>query len=174
MSDISMNVTDTRIAAVYSSKDAVMQAKAVVMRKLGLSERKIKVIAPHESHVSEKLEGKASKVKSQMWSLHVTWGLLGFVIGMIVAYFLSSSGPMWAQQNVGFTYLALVSPGLFIGLFIGGFLSLKPERDTVNQEVVKGNEENHWTLVVDTDDTPIERNDVLDEIEQTRVESISK
>jgi len=42
MSDISMNVTDTRIAAVYSSRDAVMQAKAAIIRKLGLSERKNK------------------------------------------------------------------------------------------------------------------------------------
>ena len=174
MSDISMNVTDTRIAAVYSSRDAVMQAKAVIMRKLGLSEQKVKVIAPTDTNVSEKLEGKAKKVKSEMWSLHLIWGLLGFMGGMLIAYYLTTNGPQWAQQSVGFTYLALVSPGLFIGLFIGGFLSLKPERDTVNQEAVKGKEDNNWTLVVDTQDTPFKRDDVLDEIEHTRVESISK
>jgi len=135
---------------------------------------KIKVIAPKENNVSEKLEGKASKVKSEMWSLHVICGLLGFIGGMVLAYYLTTFGPQWAQQNTGFTYLALVSPGLFIGLFIGGFLSLKPERDTVNQEVVKGNEDRNWTLIVDTENTPLERNDVLEEIEQTRVESITK
>lgn len=174
MSNISMNVTDTRIAAVYASHDALLQAKAVIMRKLGLHERKVKVIPPNQNDVSAELEGKASKVKSEIWTLHVIWGLLGFMAGMVLALYLTTDGPQWARENVIYTYIALVSPGLFIGLFIAGFLSLKPQRDMVNQEATKGTQNNQWTLIVDTADSSVERDDVIEQLEQTEVKELTK
>ena len=44
-------------------------------------------------------------------------------------------GPALTQQNPLFTYIALISPGIFTGLFIAGLLGLRPDRSQIIQTV---------------------------------------
>ncbi len=174
MTDFSLHVTDKRVAAIYLSKEQVLSASAVIRRRLGLPERKVKVISPNESKPERKLEKRSEKVGANMFNLHYFYGALGLVIGMVIAYLLVTFGPVWTQQNPVFTYIALISPGLFVGLFIAGFLSLKPEHDPINQETIEKQDEGKWTLVVDTEDTSCSRDDVVKEMETTEVVEIQK
>lgn len=174
MTDYSLNVSDTRVAATYDTHDRVLQAKTIIKRKLGIADKKIKVVAPNDGRTERKLEGRSEKVGNNMLNLHFFYGALGFLIGMLLAFILVESGPSWAQQNPMFTYIALVSPGLFIGLFIAGFMSLKPQHDVINQTVMESQSEAKWTLVIDTEDTSFSRDQVIGEIKQTNVVEVQK
>lgn len=174
MNDFTMNVTDSRVVATYSTQDKLRAACAVLKRKLSVSPSSMKVISPQTDDVGKKLEPRSEKVGSNMLNLHFIYGSVGVIIGMVAAYILATYGPQWAQQNPIFTFIALVSPGLFTGLFLAGFMSLKPERDIVNQEVVSQNNKGEWVLVVNTENESLSRDDVIEEIENTDVIDIQK
>lgn len=174
MSDFTLNVSDTRVVATYYSKDKVKAATAVLVKKLSLSPKSLKIISPDESNVSGRLESRREKVGENMLTLHFVYGSAGLIISMLLAHLLIGFGPEWAQQNQMFTYIALVSPGLFIGLFVAGFLSLKPERDIITQEVVKQNNDGKWTLVIDTENEAISRDDIVEEVKNTNAMNIQK
>lgn len=174
MTDFSLHVTDKRVAAIYLSKEQVLSASAVIRRKLGLPDRKVQVISPTESKPEDKLEKRSEKVGANMFNLHYFYGTAGLLVGIIIAYLLVNFGPAWSQQNPVFTYIALISPALFVGLFLAGFLSLKPEHDPINQETIEKQSEGKWTLVVDTENTSCSRDDVVKEMENTEVLEIQK
>jgi uncharacterized protein YacL len=168
MTAIINNMLDDRVAATYKTKDDINQAKIVLTRKLGIRESKVKIIAPSDNMKDAKLEGKSQKVGSNMLMSHVRNTLLGFVIGMIIAFLLVQYGPALTQNNPMFTYIALISPGIFIGMFFAGFRSLKPEHDIINQHAVKAQQENYWTLLIETKDTDISKDAICEEIEHTK------
>ena len=167
MTAIIKNMLDHRVAATYKTKDDIKQAKIVLTRKLGLPESKIKIIAPSDDMQGAKLEGKSKKVGNNMLMSHVRNTLLGFLIGMVIAFLLVQYGPALTQNNPMFTYIALISPSIFIGMFFAGFRSLKPEHDIINQHAVKAQQENYWTLLVESKDLDISKEAICEEIEHT-------
>jgi hypothetical protein len=168
MTAIIKNILDDRVAATYKTQDDIKQAKIVLTRKLGLQDSKIKIIAPSDNMEGVKLEGKSKKVGNNMLMSHVRNTLLGFLLGMAIAFLLVQYGPALAQNNPMFTYIALISPGIFIGMFFAGFRSLKPEHDIINQQAVKAQQENYWTLLVETKDMDISKDAICEEIEHTQ------
>jgi hypothetical protein len=167
MSVIINNILDHRVAATYKTKDDIKQAKIVLTRKLGLRESNVKIIAPNDNMEGAKLEGKSKKVGNNMLMSHVRNTLLGFLIGMAIAFILVQYGPALTQNNPMFTYIALISPGIFIGMFFAGFRSLKPEHDIINQHAVKAQQENYWTLLVETKDMDMSKEAICEEIQHT-------
>lgn len=168
MTAIINNLLDERVAATYKTKDDVTQARIVLLRKLGLRDSNVKIIAPNDEFQGRKLEGRSKKIGSNMLRLHLRHTLFGFVIGMAIAFLLVQFGPALAQNNPFFTYIALISPGVFIGLFYAGLRSLKPEHDAINQQAMKAKEENYWTLLVETQDEKVTKDAICDEIQQTQ------
>lgn len=167
MSAITNNMFDDRVIATYASVDKVKQAKIVLKRKLGLTDNKIEIIAPNNGVISQKLEGNSKAIGSNMLKLHVKYATIGLVVGMIAAFLLVKFGPALTQSNPMFTYIALISPGIFIGTFYAGLRSLKQEHDIVNQQAVKAKQEDYWTLMVDTQDTDISKEAICEEIKDT-------
>ena len=167
MTAIINNMLDDRVAATYKTKDDINQAKIVLTRKLGLRESKVKIIAPSDRMEGAKLEGESNKVGNNMLMLHIRNTFLGFVIGMVIAFLLVQFGPALTQNNPMFTYIALISPSIFIGMFFAGFRSLKPEHDIINQHAVEAQQENYWTLLVETKEIDISKDAICEEIQQT-------
>ena len=64
----------------------------------------------------------------------VAW-LNRLIVGLVAAFLLTQFGLALTQQNPLFTYIALISPGIFIGLFIAGLIGLRPDRNEVIQTV---------------------------------------
>lgn len=62
-------------------------------------------------------------------------GGIGLLVGLLFAFILVEFGPALTQQNPLFTYIALISPGIFTGLFIAGLLGLRPDRSQIIQTV---------------------------------------
>ena len=74
-------------------------------------------------------------MKSQLHRRIYSLGFAGLAVGLIAAFLLTQFGPALTKQNPLFTYIALISPGLFIGLFIAGLMGLRPDRNEVIQTV---------------------------------------
>lgn len=168
MTGITSNNLDQRVAATYPSKDKATQAKVILTRKLGLNEKSIKIIEPQDDATGEKLEGSSKSVGRKMLSLHLVYPLVGLIIGMIIAFLLVSYGPLFTQNSPMFTYVALISPGIFIGVFVAGLRSLKPEHDGVNMTTVNAKQNNRWTLLVKTNNANVTKDELCEEIKQTQ------
>jgi len=172
MLDIVNNLGESRIAAIYNTQEDLERSKTIVFKKLGISEQNVEVISPSDAHTSEKLGGNSKAIGKSMWNLHLAFGFGGVLVGMGLAFILVEFGPAFTSQNPMFTYIALISPGLFIGLFLAGLLSLKPQHDQVNISVAEHKNEQEWTLIIDTADTKFSKQDVLAELKDTETVAI--
>ncbi|WP_232364936.1 hypothetical protein [Salinimonas marina] len=65
-----------------------------------------------------------------------------------MAWLLVSFGPALTQNNPLFTYIAMISPGIFIGLFIAGLISLRPDRSEVIDTVRHAIRRKHFAVIV--------------------------
>jgi hypothetical protein len=158
---------DDRVIATYSSRESLSRAKLVLMTKLGLSESCLQTIKPDDQATETKLEGKPKPIGKNMLRIHLWYSAIGLLIGLLIAQLLIEFGPTIASSNPMFTYIAFISPGIFIGVFSAGFRSLKPERDVVNMHAVSAKDKNQWTLVVNSDDTDLSKTEIVEEIKHT-------
>jgi len=159
--------TDSRIVAVYPSKEQLMQAKAVLKTKLGIKEKNLEVVSPEDPKVSGRLEGSSKKIGANMLRLHAIYVTVSFIVGMLIAYALVNHGPTITQLNPFFTYLALISPSIFLGAFYAGLISLKPWHDDTNLMVVDAAEEKNWSLIVSNDSPTVSKNAIEEELNET-------
>ncbi|MGQ8366159.1 hypothetical protein [Glaciecola sp. 1036] len=139
---------DDRIAVAVKGDMPVNQAKALLKRDIGLDESEINVVTPDDARVGEKLEMNSTQLGEKMLWWHIFFGFIGFLIGMFVAFLLVQFGPPLTQENPIFTFIALVSPGIFLGLFVAGALSLKPENDAQNLAVMSRQAHRLPTLLI--------------------------
>lgn len=159
---------DSRVAATYKSKDDASKAKHVLATKLGFQNSKIDIIEPNSTTQGEKLKVKSKAIGKSMLTMHIYNALIGVTVGMILAFLLVQYGPLLAQNNPLFTYIAFISPGLFIGLFFAGIRSFRPQHDVVNQHAVQTQENKYWTLMIDTAHANVSKKDICKEIEATQ------
>ncbi|MBF7073424.1 hypothetical protein ISG33_08450 [Glaciecola sp. MH2013] len=173
MSVVITNAFDHRIAAVYDEREKIEEARSLLKKRFNLDEKNIKILKPNESSVSAKLEGESAAIGKQMISDHFLYAFASFVFGMLVAVLLVGFGPAMFSNNPLFTFVALISPGIFMGVFYAGMRSLKPERDTINQAALKANNENNWTLLIDVEAVNVSKQKIVDEIKQTKALAMS-
>ncbi|WP_251140095.1 hypothetical protein [Alteromonas sp. ALT199] len=126
---------ELQVAAVFSSKQKVQEVLEIVQCNTTVEPSQVEVIEAGDPRMSEKLERKSDSIGKSMWSSHLLLGSLGLVAGLLAAFILTQFGPALTQQNPLFTYIALISPGLFIGLFIAGLIGLRPDRNEIIQTV---------------------------------------
>ena len=124
-----------QVAAVFSSRQKIQQALEVVQEETSVEISQVEIIEAGDPKVGEKLEPNNAAIGKNMWSSHLLLGSIGLIAGLMAAFFLTQFGPALTQQNPLFTYIALISPGLFIGLFIAGLIGLRPDRNEVIQTV---------------------------------------
>ena len=126
---------ELQVAAVFPSKIKVQEVLEIVQEETSVEASQIEIIEAGDPNMSEKLERNSASIGKSMWSSHLLLGSVGLVVGLVTAFLLTLFGPALTQQNPLFTYVALISPGIFIGLFIAGLIGLRPDRNQVIQTV---------------------------------------
>lgn len=126
---------ELQVAAVFPSKRKVQEVLEIVQEETSVEASQIEIIEAGDPNMSEKLERNSASIGKSMWSSHLLLGSVGLVVGLVTAFLLTLFGPALTQQNPLFTYIALISPGIFIGLFIAGLIGLRPDRNQVIQTV---------------------------------------
>ena len=120
-----------QIAAIFDTVEEARTALRRVENETSVSSHQSKLIEPSDPKLSEKLEQKSSYIANTLWTSHLALSGIGFAIGMIAAFLLTQYGPALTQQNPLFTYIALISPGTFIGMFVAGLIALRPDRNEI-------------------------------------------
>lgn len=126
---------ELQVAAVFPSKQSLQDAMTSIKDEASVEPSQMEIIEAGDPKMSEKLERNSASIGKSMWSSHLLLGSLGLVVGFIAAFLLTQFGPALTQQNPLFTFIALISPGLFIGLFVAGLLGLRPDRNELIQTV---------------------------------------
>lgn len=138
----------TQIAAVYDTAQEAQEAVQAVCAESEINARQLTIVDPMDSQFSRKLEGASAPIGQSMWHSHLILGGVGLIIGLVLAYILVNWGPAFTQNSPMFTFLALISPGLFIGLFVAGLFSLRPDRTQIIDTVKKAIRHKHYAVVV--------------------------
>lgn len=139
---------DNRIAFAVDESMPLNQAKALVKSRTGLNDDNIEVIDREDSAVEAKIETPPQKLGKYMLLVHLKYSFIGLVIGMSIATGLVLAEVGFTRQNIAFTYIAFISPGIFIGSFVAGLLSLNPARDATNMELIERRYDKKPSLLV--------------------------
>lgn len=174
MNPINLEFFDDRVFATYETKDKLYQAKVILRKKLGLNDKHLEVIPPATDNISETLEGKSEQVAKSMFSLHFKYPMIGLALGFITALVLVLFGPALFTNSPLFTFIAFLSPGIFLGAFYAGLRSLKPERDAVNLSVVSASQKHNWTLLVQTEEVSVSKQAIIEELQSTQSVDVSQ
>lgn len=165
----------TQIAAVFDNEQQARDSLAELEEATEISRAQVTLIDPNDAHFSEKLEGDSQKLGKHMWHAHLLLGALGLVIGMLVGWLLVNFGPALTRNNPLFTYIAMISPGIFVGLFIAGLVSLRPDRSEIIDTVRHAIRRKQFAIVVNLKKNQSVKtvSDVLDRKSRKVVEAAS-
>jgi hypothetical protein len=162
---------DSRIAVELNSKSSAQALRDKLVNKKVVPEQDIVLLDPQEQNISKKVEENSDKVAKTMGQSHALLAIIGLAVSLAIAYSLVQFGPAFTSNNPMMTYIAAISPGVFIGLFVAGVISLKPYRDSVNlnvyQKLAKGK---RWLLVIDSKNSEKPKAALMNEIEQLEVQ----
>lgn len=144
---ISGEQSNTKIVAVFTTKQAAEDC-AKKIQEHGLDSTQFDIVSPHDTDYDRKLEPEGQGVKRTGIRAHATFGILGFVIGLVlwgVLYFMGFD----LIKNVvigslaGFLFIATC-----LGLMIGGFITMRVDQQGVIQTVRTAVKEGHWSLLI--------------------------
>lgn len=142
------NTNNTQLAAIFSSQKEAEEAVSALMTDTAVDSEQITVLEPGESVLSQKIEADSRNIGRRMLASHLLMGGVGLVVGLLIASILVSNGPLLTQQNPLFTFIALISPGIFIGMFVAGLFSLRPDRTELQETVRHALRQKRIALVV--------------------------
>lgn len=164
----------TQIAAVFASETEARQAADAVTQGSDVKSAQITLVNPMDNQFNQKLEGASAPIGRSMWHSHLVLGAVGLLIGLVIAYLLVQWGPALTQSNPMFTYIALISPGLFIGLFVAGLIGLRPDRTRIVDAVKQAVRNNHYAIVINLrkNQSASKVNEILSRSSDTVVEAI--
>lgn len=140
-----------RVAAVYDDKDSANAAKQKLIDN-GISPTVISIVKPDDSNISRKIEPESHGIAKTIVKSHGWLGLIGMILGALIATLLVTSGPEMTQSSPMFTYIAFIFFGLIFGMMLAGAISIRPDHDPLITKTVEASQENHWTLIVQTDE----------------------
>lgn len=137
-----------QLASVFATKTLATRVIEQLVKTTDVTPQQVMLIEPDDSEFSRKLEGDSKAIGKMMWYSHLLLGVAGLAVGLITAYLLVNIGPALTRQNPVATYIALISPGIFIGLFVAGLLSLRPDRTQLIEVVRQALKARQYAVVV--------------------------
>ncbi|TJZ74824.1 riboflavin biosynthesis protein RibA [Chitiniphilus eburneus] len=138
----------TKIAALFDSESAAANAANRVQRTAGVPVGQVQLVCPGERHFGRKLEPETRGIVRTAIRAHVTLGLAGAVLGLIVYGVLYIAGnPAVVSSPYVAAVLAAVF-GLVFGLLAGGLATARPDHQAVVTPVRDAIKAGRWAVVV--------------------------
>ena len=149
MADIDiLSCADLRVGAAVNDKQSAERLEEALLEKNLAEQKHIKIMDPNDKNADAQLKQHREKeIGSNMLNWHLYLGSMGVVIGFLVAGALVSYGPAFTQANY-LTFIALLSLGLFLGLFASGLISLRPDKDAFNQSMTSSIAKGKWAIII--------------------------
>lgn len=148
MREAILSTAHTQVAAVFDSEASARASISEVEEATDVEDRQVTIVNPSDTNFSEKLEADSQKLGKHMWYAHLLLGAAGLLIGLFVGWLLVNFGPALTQNNPLFTYIAMISPGIFVGLFVAGLISLRPDRSEIIDTVRHAIRRKHYAVII--------------------------
>lgn len=136
-----------KVTAEFDNKIDADNAVKKLIDQAGLPESQITVVQPHDPNMALKIEPEVKGIGRSLARAHVTLGLGGLVVGLVLAAILVAVGPEATQSSPGMTYIALGFLLGMLGLLLGGAVSLRPDHDPMVEHTRAATDAGQWTVV---------------------------
>lgn len=140
----------SRISAIFNNETEAEKAQSLLVDSGGFAGNKINIIRPNDDSVSKKLEPETGGVWRTIIRSHVILGILGAILGLILAGIAQAIGPEYLAERTFTIYFAFAMVLGMLGLMLAGLISLRPDHDAVTTHVVEAVQEGKWALVLVT------------------------
>lgn len=138
----------SKVGAIFSGGAEARQGAAEITRLAGISASQVKVVEPRDPSISRKLEPESQGIARTMVRSHVTLGLAGLVIGLLIAAVMMFSGIDAITWSPFFVFTLFGGLGAILGMLSAGFLTLRPDHDVLISQVEEAARHGRWAVVV--------------------------
>lgn len=142
-----------KIAGIFNSQSEAKNAFDAISSENEFTQDDIKLISPEDANFGKKVEPEDKNIGKTLLSTHLTYGVGGLIIGLLISSILLALNFGFMQGFVFETYTAISIISIFIALLVAGFMSVRPDHDPVINEVRKAKRSGKWALIVHTDTT---------------------
>ena len=150
MSDLPITgeVSNSKLAAVFDSRDAARSAEHEVIIEAGLSPAQVKVITATDPDPGIRMEPEGQGIWRTILLAHAWLGIAGVVVGL-----LAFAAMMWLDvpaiaASPWISFVIFVVFGGIAGLMLGGLVSLRPDHDRYVLATQEAAANNRTTVVV--------------------------
>ncbi|MDG4867967.1 hypothetical protein P8631_08140 [Guyparkeria sp. 1SP6A2] len=135
------------VDAVFHDERRARDAAAALAAKAGLSNEQIDVVEPNDPQRAEKLEPESPEIFRTILRSHAALGVIGAVVGLILAGILVGAGFDFAQTRPGWVYGILGVVGGLLGMLGAGVVSVRLDHERVIAETRDASTQGEWTVV---------------------------
>lgn len=140
----------SRISAIFNNEAEAKKAQTLLIDSGGFADNKINIIRPHDDDISKKLEPETGGVKRTIYKSHVVLGIVGIIVGLVLAAVVQLIGPDFMSGRTPTIYAIFAMIFGMLGLMLAGLISLRPDHDPVTTHVVEAVQEGKWALILQT------------------------
>jgi hypothetical protein len=136
------------VAATFSDEQHARRGITALLHQSGLKPKQVMLLQPGDRHLSRKVEPESGGIFRTLLSAHLWAAIVGFIGGIAAALLMIQVGPSWAADNPAFTPLAFAWVGTLSGAMIGGFITLRPDREGLRMAARQSSDSGEWTVLV--------------------------
>ncbi len=147
-----MNVIDeknpSKVAGTFASEANAKAAQEKLIQQGHFKASAIKIVAPNDADISEKIEPTNTGIAKTLVNTHVIFGIVGLLLSLLLAFVLVLFGPEMFKSSPLQVFFALGFVGLLLGLMFAGGLSLRPDQDPLITDTVEASTHARWSVIV--------------------------
>lgn len=140
----------SKVAAIFPDRQSATHAAAMARRELGLQEAQVQLVVPGDRKLHRKLEPEEKGVMFTAIKSHITLGLAGLLAGAVLFWILYAMDIRAIQAQPVVAALVICGFALTFGLFAGGLVTIRPDRDVFNMRVIGAIGDDRYAVVVHT------------------------
>lgn len=135
------------VEAVFHDQDLARDAATALAAKGGLSNDQIDLVEPNDPQRAAKLEPGSSSIFHTILRSHAALGVVGGVVGLILAGVLVGAGFDFAQTRPGWVFGIVGVVGVVIGMLGAGLISVRPDHEPAIAQAKDASKHGEWTVV---------------------------
>lgn len=137
----------TLVAASFPNRWQA-RAAADALRRDSELDGEVAVVGPEDTQVARKFEPEQTGIWCTMLRAHLILGVAGAAAGALAAVAFVMAGWPAASHSPGFLLLFLSVMGAFVGMMVGGLLTLRPDHGVVIRAMRAALRRREWAVVV--------------------------
>ncbi len=136
-----------RVSAVFPNQSMADEACGALRSKAELEQEQVELVRPDDPGLERKLEHETTNIAWTLARSHVGLGIIGFIVGLVVAAVLWGAGFDFATTRPGWLFILAGAVGAVIGLLAAGLVTVRPDHEPVILRTEQASERGQWTVV---------------------------